>query len=180
MFYFPDHNKERGFRFLGRQVIKLHHIPLLGEFHPGDFFSFFSGRRRPASVSFHSTVLCFMHGCMSFPQGGGACCLQRLLISSYFWVRPLKISTYIFNLITKWTNYIYLFIPAATSPLQRNGQKWNTWNRWSFEPNISFMYDDCKLSTGNRISAQECLFTHIMTTNQHYQHITIAISRWHI
>lgn len=61
MLYFPNHNTERDFRVHGRHIIELHCIPLLRDFHPEDFFPFFSGRRRPASVSFHSTVWCFMH-----------------------------------------------------------------------------------------------------------------------
>lgn len=43
MFPSKNHNQEESVRrrFLGRQVIELHRIPPLGDFHPQDFLFFF-------------------------------------------------------------------------------------------------------------------------------------------
>lgn len=56
---FPNHNKDKCVRLLGWEVIKLHCILLLREFIRNIFF-LLGGRRRPASISFHSTVSCMV------------------------------------------------------------------------------------------------------------------------
>lgn len=62
-------NKEDGYRLLGRQVIERHRIPLLGDFHPQEFFLLSSGRRRPASVSFLTVAHFVPVGCVFFRVG---------------------------------------------------------------------------------------------------------------
>lgn len=65
-------------RAAGREEIDLDYIPclesLIQDFFPFSFFSSL-GRRRTASISFHSTVFCFMDG---FAKGRSECCLQVL------------------------------------------------------------------------------------------------------
>lgn len=108
MFYFPNHNKEVVYRLLGRQVIELHRILLLGDIHPQDFFSLslFPGRRRPASISFH-TVARFMHSWMCFPRGGGyaafkGCSRALSSLKTNFYLFTKQIFLQLHSPATKW------------------------------------------------------------------------------
>ena len=77
MFPSKNHNQEESVRrrFLGRQVIELHRIPPLRDFHPQDFLFFFfffllplqGGDVPPLFPLPHHRfffVFCFTHGCM--------------------------------------------------------------------------------------------------------------------
>lgn len=70
LYFFQIQNKVDGYRLLGRQVNERHRIPLLGDFHPQEFFSLSSGRRRPAPVSFLTVARFMPVGSVFFRVGG--------------------------------------------------------------------------------------------------------------